>query len=269
MTVLISQPSPSDFWGYHDLSIVLCQPQIPGNTGNAIRLCANAGAALHLIGPLGFDMSSAALRRAGLDYASLAQVVIWDTLEAFWEGRNDGFGGRLVAPYRRSLGIPDNGRQPADRNHAADAGDAADGELACAVDGASGATNGAPVDASEVGQPSEAGRRVAPDGFETSASGAEGQGSAGVPAPSGRLLATTSKAAADIWSFEFTRGDVLLFGQESDGLDQAVLDDDRIAQHLAIPMAPDNRSLNLSNSVAVVLYEALRQCYLEYINPLR
>ena len=144
-----------------------------------------------------------------------------------------------------------------------------DGELACAVDGASGATNGAPVDASEVGQPSEAGRRVAPDGFETSASGAEGQGSAGVPAPSGRLLATTSKAAADIWSFEFTRGDVLLFGQESDGLDQAVLDDDRIAQHLAIPMAPNNRSLNLSNSVAVVLYEALRQCYLEYINPLR
>ncbi|MBP8182333.1 MAG: tRNA (cytidine(34)-2'-O)-methyltransferase [Acidimicrobiia bacterium] len=97
----------SAFWSSHGLSVVLCEPQIPGNTGSVIRLTANAGASLHLIGPLGFQMDSAALRRAGLDYASLAHVALWDSLDHFWSGRAGQASGELVAPYRASRGVPD------------------------------------------------------------------------------------------------------------------------------------------------------------------
>jgi len=65
---------------YH---VVLFQPEIPPNTGNIIRLCANCGAQLHLIRPLGFDMSDKQLRRAGLDYHEFARVKIHDNLAAF------------------------------------------------------------------------------------------------------------------------------------------------------------------------------------------
>lgn len=61
------------------LDLVLVAPQIAGNTGNVIRLCANVGARLHLVRPLGFGFEDAALRRAGLDYHDLADVRIWDT----------------------------------------------------------------------------------------------------------------------------------------------------------------------------------------------
>jgi len=58
------------------IHVVLYQPEIPPNTGNVIRLCANSGARLHLIRPLGFDLDHAKLRRAGLDYAEFAQVAV-------------------------------------------------------------------------------------------------------------------------------------------------------------------------------------------------
>jgi tRNA (cytidine/uridine-2'-O-)-methyltransferase len=61
--------------------VILYQPEIPPNTGNIIRLCANSGSALHLIRPLGFDISEKAVRRAGMDYADLANVRAWDSLE--------------------------------------------------------------------------------------------------------------------------------------------------------------------------------------------
>ena len=63
--------------------VVLYEPEIPPNTGNIIRLCANTGCALHLIKPLGFDLDDKKLRRAGLDYREFAEICIWDTLKNF------------------------------------------------------------------------------------------------------------------------------------------------------------------------------------------
>ena len=68
-----------------DLSIVFHTPEIPGNTGNAVRLAAVTGAHLHLIEPLGFDLSDAKLRRAGLDYHDLAHVTVHPTLDDVWQ----------------------------------------------------------------------------------------------------------------------------------------------------------------------------------------
>ena len=65
------------------LHIVLCQPEIPPNTGNIIRLCANTGASLHVIEPLGFEMDNKRLRRAGLDYHEFANVRTWDSLPVY------------------------------------------------------------------------------------------------------------------------------------------------------------------------------------------
>src|ERR1700757_15661 len=84
------------------LGIVLYQPEIPPNTGNAIRLCANAGARLHLVRPLGFDLERKAVRRAGLDYAELASVAVHASLSACLESLN---GARL-------FGIETGGHRP-------------------------------------------------------------------------------------------------------------------------------------------------------------
>src|SRR5262249_5349440 len=62
--------------------VILYQPEIPPNTGNIIRLCANSGAQLHLIAPLGFDIDEKSVRRAGLDYALMAEVKLWDDFDA-------------------------------------------------------------------------------------------------------------------------------------------------------------------------------------------
>src|SRR3954468_2654644 len=65
--------------------IVLYQPEIPPNTGNIIRLAANSGSSLHLIEPLGFDISEKAVRRAGMDYAEMANVQTWRSLDECWK----------------------------------------------------------------------------------------------------------------------------------------------------------------------------------------
>tara|TARA_B100000963_G_C22243180_1_gene500940 strand:+ start:78 stop:554 length:477 start_codon:yes stop_codon:yes gene_type:complete len=67
------------------LHLVLCQPEIPPNTGNIIRLCANTGCKLHLIRPLGFELDDTRLRRAGLDYHEFASVQIWADLMEYWD----------------------------------------------------------------------------------------------------------------------------------------------------------------------------------------
>ena len=144
--------------------VILYQPEIPPNTGNIIRLCANTGARLHLVEPLGFSLEQRGLRRAGLDYADLAQV----------------------------------------RVHR---------DLAACLHALAGAT----LYAVETG-----GRR------------------------------RYSDAA-------FRRGDALLFGSETRGLPAQVLADIPPDQVLSIPMRGGNRSLNLSNAVALVVYEAWRQ----------
>lgn len=146
------------------LRVVLYQPEIPPNTGNVIRLCANSGAELHLIRPLGFTLDDARLRRAGLDYHEYAQLAVHDDLDAF-----------LAA--------------------------------------------------------------VAPP----------------------RVFALSTRGSARYDQITFGAGDAVLFGPETRGLPQAVLDGVPPERRLRLPMRPGNRSLNLSNAVAVVVYEAWRQ----------
>ena len=144
--------------------VVLVAPEIPPNTGNVIRLCANTGAKLHLVEPLGFDLSDAQLRRAGMDYAAMACVTVhpdWTTCRA------------------------------------------ALGDV--------------------------------------------------------RLFALTTKARRRHTSADFNPGDVFVFGSESRGLPAQVLGEIDEARRLRLPLIPGNRSLNLSNAVAVMVYEAWRQ----------
>ena len=144
--------------------MVLFQPEIPSNTGNLMRLCANCGSTLHLVKPLGFELTGRAVRRAGLDYRELASVRVHASLPECLEA---------LAPAR--------------------------------------------VFAIETG-----------------------------PHP------PYSSAA-------FARGDALLFGPETRGLPAGVLGGLPPGRLLAIPMRAGNRSLNLSNAVALVVYEAWRQ----------
>ncbi len=145
-------------------SVILYEPEIPPNTGNIIRLCANTGAALHLIEPLGFELDEPRLKRAGLDYREFATVQTHASLED------------CVAA---------------------------------------------------LGQP--------------------------------RLFAMSTRNSTRYDEVAFRAGDALLFGPETRGLPQAVLDALPDGQRLRLPMREGNRSLNLSNSAAVVVYEAWRQ----------
>jgi tRNA (cytidine/uridine-2'-O-)-methyltransferase len=148
--------------------VILFQPEIPPNTGNLIRLCANAGATLHLVHPLGFDLSDAQVKRAGLDYHEMASVQEHESFDAC-----------LVA----------------------------------------------------------------------------------VASP--RLFALTTKATRSVYDAAFRAGDAFLFGPETSGLPQALLDTFAPDMRLRIPMRAGNRSLNLSNAAAVTIYEAWRQLKFE------
>jgi tRNA (cytidine/uridine-2'-O-)-methyltransferase len=144
--------------------VVLVQPEIPPNTGNVIRLCANSGCTLHLVRPLGFELTRRAVRRAGLDYAELAEV-------------------RVHADFDACL------------------------ESLCRA-------------------------RV----FSIETGG-------------GRAYSEAT----------FSPADALVFGSETGGLPAQVLARVPRTRQLSIPMRPGNRSLNLSNAVALVVYEAWRQ----------
>lgn len=146
------------------LNIVLFQPEIPPNTGNIIRLCANTGCSLHLIGPLGFELDDRRMRRAGLDYREYASVRLYPELAAFLE---------------------------------------------------------------ENGQP--------------------------------RLFGATTRANMSYHEVEFRSGDAILFGPETRGLPDELLARLGADAIFRIPMLAHSRSLNLSNAVAVVAYEGLRQ----------
>lgn len=145
--------------------ILLYQPEIPPNTGNIIRLCANTGTQLHLIRPLGFKLDDKHLRRAGLDYHEYADVRVHDDL----------------ASCLQTL-------------------------------------------------------------------------------PDARLLAFTTKGSHPYHEVRYQAGDALLFGPESRGLPADLLESLAPEQRLRLPMLPNNRSLNLSNTVAVAVFEAWRQC---------
>ena len=146
------------------LHIALYEPEIPPNTGNIIRLCANTGAQLHLIHPLAFTLNDKQCRRAGLDYQEWTNVI---------EHQNF-------------------------------------------------------------------------DDFKKTIS-------------SQRIFACTTKATQSYTDFEYKNDDVFLFGPETRGLPQTILEELGVQQMIRIPMLPHSRSLNLSNATAIILYEALRQ----------
>jgi len=151
------------------LNVVLFQPEIPPNTGNVIRLCANAGARLHLVKPLGFRLDARSVRRSGLDYHELADVRVHESFAACLE--------------------------------------------ALAVD--------APAHL--------------------------------------RWYALTTRGRSTYDSARFARGDIVVFGPETRGLPGDMLASCDRERCLRIPMQPGARSLNLSNAVAIVVYEAWRQ----------
>lgn len=146
--------------------VVLVSPEIPPNTGNVIRLCANTGATLHLIEPLGFPLDDARMRRAGLDYHEYAQMRVHRDWPAFLEAER-----------------PNNGR----------------------------------------------------------------------------MFALTTRGTTAPHAIAFQPGDWLVFGSETRGLPEDIRDGFDTARRLRLPMRPDQRSLNLSNAVAVVVFEAWRQ----------
>lgn len=187
------------------LNIVLYEPEIPPNTGNLIRLCANSGARLHLIEPLGFSMNTKALRRAGLDYHEAAEVRRWPTIDACWT----------------SLGaISTSAGQSAERT---------------------------------VGIPAEWPAEWPTERPKDSPTG----GPVGTRFP--RTWAATTRGDTLHTDITYREGDILLFGPESRGLPDPVLEDDRVTSWIRIPMRAGSRSLNLSNAVSIVLYEAWRQ----------
>ena len=149
--------------------VVLHQPEIPPNTGNVIRLCANSGARLHLVEPLGFALDDARLRRAGLDYHEYATLQVHASLDA-----------ALQAIAR---------------------------------------ANGAPA----------------------------------------RVFALSTRGRVRHDQPRYAAGDVFLFGAETRGLPADMLDAIPEAQRLRLPMRAHSRSLNLSNAIAVLVYEAWRQ----------
>lgn len=144
--------------------IALLEPEIPPNTGNIIRLCANTGCQLHLIEPLGFELDDKRLRRAGLDYHEFAAVKTYPNLESCLDA--------VCAP---------------------------------------------------------------------------------------RVFALSTKGTHRFTEVAFQPGDMFLFGPESRGLPAEVRESLPADQVLRIPMLPDSRSLNLSNSAAILLFEAWRQ----------
>ncbi|MCG7253765.1 tRNA (cytidine(34)-2'-O)-methyltransferase [Corynebacterium hadale] len=146
------------------LHVIFDNPVIPGNTGNAIRLCANTGAVLHLVEPLGFNFDDKHLKRAGLDYHDLADVQIHPDIEACF----------------------------------------------AALDAA-------------------------------------------------RIFAFTTKATSYYQDVAYRDGDALLFGTEPTGLPESHSHHPQVTDQVRIPMLPSRRSMNLSNSAAVAVFEAWRQ----------
>ena len=144
--------------------VVLFQPEIPPNTGNVIRLCANTGCTLHLIRPLGFDVQDKALRRAGLDYDEIARVHVHASLDACLQ-----------------------------------------------------------------------------------------------QLPGARIFCVETTGTRSYSDAAFTSGDVLIFGPEKRGLPPRVIERVPDEHRLYIPMQPGNRSINLANCVAIVVFEAWRQ----------
>ena len=149
-------------------NIVLFEPEIPPNTGNIIRLCANTGAQLHLVKPLGFSLEDKQLKRAGLDYHEYANLQIHEN----WQACKAALAGK-------------------------------------------------------------------------------------------RMFAITTKGSTPYANIKFEKDDVFVFGPETRGLTEEIRNEFSAEYRVRLPMLPQSRSLNLSNSAAVLLYEAWRQIEFE------
>jgi len=149
---------------------VLFNPQIPPNTGNIGRLCVNAGATLHIVKPIGFDISEKAVKRAGLDYWDKLDLKIWENAEEFLNS----------------------------------------------------------VDTK-------------------------------------RCFFATTKTDTPYFQKEFKPGDYLIFGSETKGIDEEILNAHK-ENCITIPMTKEGRSLNLAVSVGIILYDAIRQNFQEFID---
>ena len=150
-------------------NVVLFNPQIPPNTGNIGRLCVNAGAKLHIVKPIGFDISEKAVKRAGLDYWDKLDLTIWESTEEFFKN----------------------------------------------------------VDTS-------------------------------------RCFFATTKTKTPYFQKEFKKGDYLIFGSETKGINENILNKYK-NNLITIPMTKNGRSLNLAVSVGIILYEAIRQNYKDFL----
>jgi tRNA (cytidine/uridine-2'-O-)-methyltransferase len=151
-------------------NIVLFNPQIPPNTGNIGRLCVNSGSTLHIVKPIGFDISDKAVKRAGLDYWDKLDLKIWESVEEFLEN----------------------------------------------------------VDIN-------------------------------------RCFFATTKTKTPYFQKEFKPGDYLIFGSETKGIDENILNKNK-NRCITIPMTKQGRSLNLAVSVGIILYEAIRQNFEEFVD---
>ncbi len=205
--------------------VILYQPEIPPNTGNIIRLCANTGCRLHLIRPLGFTLEDKQLIRAGLDYHEFATLRVHDTLvgclESLPRPNSDGTTGETTSHPTKQ---PEDGCQVVGYSHSTSPANNA-GQVA----GYSPKEEGANVSLREL-------------------------------IATRRVFALTTKGSRAFHQVQYQAGDAFLFGPESRGLPAEVLAQFNPGQRVRLPMLPDNRSLNLSNTVAVAVFEAWRQC---------
>ncbi len=210
--------------------IILYQPEIPPNTGNVIRLCANTGAQLHLVRPLGFNLDDRQLRRAGLDYHEFANVRVHDSLDACVRAL---FQFQFESEARR--------QQASDEDST--------NSTAITSDLVSVVCSPNRVASSSIRSEHGSQHRIT-DKMELELSDV-------------RLFAFTTKGSHPYHEVQYQAGDAFLFGPESRGLPAEVLESLTPQQRLRLPMLPHSRSLNLSNTVAIALFEAWRQCGFE------
>jgi len=214
-------------------NVILFKPEIPPNTGNIIRLCANTGTQLHLIRPLGFGLDDKHLRRAGLDYHEYANVRVHDDLAACLQ----------TLPGRARQCCPtDNENRLARLPHPNPLGETTSHSTRL--------------------QETAAKSLVTPESEKLLAGHPEEgtNDSLRELVNSCRLFAFTTKGTQAFHEVRYQAGDAFLFGPESCGLPVDILEPLAPEQRLRLPMLPHNRSLNLSNTVAVVVFEAWRQC---------
>lgn len=221
-------------------NIVLLEPEIPANTGNIGRTCLVTGARLHLIEPMGFIINDKNLKRAGMDYWHDLDVTAYDSLEDF---------------VRQNLEVIDFPDGMLEMLHITRGSQAAGGPGCTDKEGCT-IGNASRGDGTET--------QTLQDMQETATSRQDQEGSVcdGIPrstsAGKARLWFATTKARQVHSDAHFQDGDFIMFGKESAGIPEEILMTDR-KSCIRIPMAHEQRSLNLSNSAAIVLYEALRQ----------